>query len=167
MTHDALSTYLNDHLAGATLGCAHARQLEKISAETPFGPTMTRLAAEIEEDRDTLVELMERLEAKRNPVKQASAWISEKAGRLKFSGLSSGNRGLGRFLTLEAMSVGVQGKWLLWTSLDRISGEFPELQAADLTGLIGRAEAQREALEVERLRTAEMTLGGAANSPFA
>ena len=57
MEHDALSTYLNDHLAGATLGCDHARQLEKMFAETPFGPTMTRIATEIEQDRDTLVEL--------------------------------------------------------------------------------------------------------------
>ena len=27
MEHDALTTYLNDHLAGATLGVDHARHL--------------------------------------------------------------------------------------------------------------------------------------------
>jgi hypothetical protein len=48
MDHNGLNTYLNDHLAGATLGCDHARQLEEMSADTPFGPTMTRLATEIE-----------------------------------------------------------------------------------------------------------------------
>jgi hypothetical protein len=78
MDHNGLNTYLNDHLAGATLGCDHARQLEEMSADTPFGPTMTRLATEIEQDRDTLVELMERLDVPRNPVKQAAAWIAER-----------------------------------------------------------------------------------------
>jgi hypothetical protein len=165
MEHDALTIYLNDHLAGATLGCDHARQLEEMSKDTPFGPTMTRLAKEIEDSRDTLVELMARLDATRNPVKQAGAWVAEKVGRFKFSGLSSADRELGRYLTLEMMSLGVQGQWSLWTALERVCSQYPELQATDLTGLIARAEAQRDALETERLRTAELAFATATQSP--
>jgi hypothetical protein len=156
--HNALSTYLNDHFAGATFGCDQARQLEAMSADTPFGVTATRLATEIEQDRDTLVELMGALEVSANPVKKAGAWIAEKAGRVKLSGASSNDEDLGRYLMLEALSLGVQGKASLWSALDRVSGQFPPLQAIDLAGLIARAEAQREALEAERLRTAEQAL---------
>src|SRR4051794_26572616 len=98
MDHEALSTYLNDHLAGSTLGADHARQLEERSADTPFGPAMARIADEIEEDRDTLAKLMDRLDVSRNPVKAASAWVAEKAGRVKFSGASSGDADVGYFL---------------------------------------------------------------------
>jgi len=151
MDHDALNPYLNDHLAGATLGCDHARQLEDMFAETEFGPVMTRLAQEIEEDRDTLVGLMERLDAPRNPVKQAGAWVAEKAGRVKFSGLSSGDKHLGRYMALETMSLGVEGKLSLWKALNVVAGQFPQLQESDLEGLIARAAAQRQALEAQRL----------------
>jgi hypothetical protein len=79
MDHDALETYLNDHLAGATLGLDHAKQLaERV-------PVVERLAQEIEEDRNALIDLMKRVDASENPVKKATAWVSEKAGRLKFS----------------------------------------------------------------------------------
>jgi hypothetical protein len=87
------------------------------------------------------------------------------AGRVKLSGLSSGDQELGRYLTLETMSLGVQGKWSLWTALERVSSRYPELQATDLAGLIARAAAQRDALEAERLRTAEWAVGDAARIP--
>ncbi len=154
MDTDALQIYLNDHLGGATLGCDHARQLEKMSAGTDFEPVMARLAQEIEEDRDTLVDLMERVDANRNPVKQAGAWVAEKAGRLKFSGLSSGDAPLGRYLALETLSLGVEGKRSLWTGLARVAQDHPELARTDLRGLIARAESQRDALETERLASA-------------
>ena len=165
MDHDSLSIYLNDHLAGATLGCDHARQLEEMSADTPFGPTMSRLAQEIEEDRDTLVKLMERLDVDQNLVKKASAWVAEKAGRVKFSGFTSADGEFGRYLMLETMSLGVQGKWSLWTALDVVDDQYPELQATDLATLIARAERQRDALEAERLRAAREAFATPAGSP--
>lgn len=164
VNHDALSTYLNDHLAGATLGCDHARQLEKMSAETPFGPAMTRIASEIEQDRDALVDLMDRLGVSRNPVKQAGAWVAEKAGRFKLSGVTSGDADLGRYLMLESMSLGVEGKRSLWTALLALSSQHSDLQATDLVSLIARAEAQRDALETERLQTVGPALAAAGAS---
>ena len=69
-----LGIYLNDHLAGATLGCDHARQLEEMSADTPFGPEMTRIATDIEQDRDSLADLMERQAKVRAKVMTALAY---------------------------------------------------------------------------------------------
>ena len=108
---------------------------------------------------------MERLDISRSPVKQAGAWVAEKAGRIKLSGLTTGDEELGRYLTLETMSLGVEGKRSMWTALERASNQYSELQATDLTGLIARAEVQRDALENERLRTAGPALAAAIPSP--
>lgn len=159
MDHDALDIYLNDHLAGATLGCDHARRLEAVYEGTPFGTVMAQIAMEIEEDRDTLVDLMERLDTPRNAVKAATAWVAEKAGRVKFSGVSSGDRELGNYLALETLSLGVEGKRCLWTALEAIASDYPPLAATDLAGLIARAQAQRAALEEQRLATAQKAFG--------
>lgn len=160
MDHEALGTYLNDHLAGSTLGADHARQLEERTAGTPFGLTMARIAGEIEEDRDTLVKLMEKLDVSRNPVKAAGAWVAEKAGRVKFSGGTSGDPDIGYLMAVETMSLGVEGKRGLWTALQTIAPAEPALAEFDLPRLIERATSQRAALEDEREATARQVLGG-------
>lgn len=154
MEKDALRTYLNDHLAGATLGCDHARQIEDRNAGTPLGDVMAKLAADIEEDRDKLQQLMERLDVPKNPVKQATAWLAEKAGRVKFSGASAGDQNLGNFLALETLSLGVEGKRSLWVALQQVEGIYPQLETTELETLIDRAESQRKTLEEERLAAA-------------
>lgn len=160
MNDDALRVYLNDHLAGSTLGCDHARQLEQMCADRPFGPEMTRIARAIEEDRDSLVQLMKALDASRNPVKQAGAWVAEKVGRVKFSGLSSDDAELGYYHTLETMSLGVEGKRSMWTALEHVAPQSPTLEQADLPRLIARATEQREALEAERLAQSQRAFSG-------
>jgi hypothetical protein len=47
---------------------------------------MESLASQIEEDRQTLIELMERMDTSKNPVKQATTWMAEKVSRAKLSG---------------------------------------------------------------------------------
>jgi hypothetical protein len=148
--HDALRTYLNDHLAGSTLGVDHARQLEEMLEGLPEAQAMADVASEIEADRDVLIALMGRLGAGKNPVKAATAWVAEKAGRIKFSGASSQNRDLGIFLALETMSLGVEGKRDLWVALTTIAADVPALGTVDLDDLIARAGSQRARLETMR-----------------
>jgi hypothetical protein len=159
MEMDSLRTYLNDHLAGATLGCDHARQLEANNEGTPFGEEMSKLAADIEADRDTLEGLMDRLEVSRNPVKQATAWVAEKAGKVKFTGISANDAELGNFLALETMSLGIEGKRSLWIALREVSDGHAELVPAELDELIARAETQRTAIETERRAAAQRAFG--------
>jgi hypothetical protein len=158
MAHRPIDVYLNDHLAGATFGADLARQLEARTEGTDFQPEMSRLAAEIEADLDTLTDLMERIGATRNPSKQVATWVAEKASRLKLTGLTSGNDELGTFLSIEALSLGVEGKASLWTTLRELRGRYPELLSTDLDDLLQRAQRQRQVLEAERLAAARRSL---------
>jgi hypothetical protein len=145
-----LDVYLNDHLAGARLGADLARRL----AERVGGTTLPALADEIEEDRKTLQALMDRLETPRNPLKEATAWVAEKASQVKLTGLTTRHREFGTFMALETLSLGVAGKHSLWVALADIADEHPALHDVDLAGLRERAAAQRRVLEAERAAAA-------------
>ena len=138
-----------------------ARQLESQNEDTPLGERMGSIAAAIEADRETLEDLMERLEITANPIKQSITWLTEKVARLKLSGATMGDRRFGTFLALETLSLGVEGKLALWQALGTIAGDEPALRDLDLQDLIRRAETQRVALERERLALAPEALSDA------
>ena len=158
MAHRPIDVYLNDHLAGATFGADLARQLEARTEGTAFQPETSRLAAEIEADLDTLSDLMERLGVTRNPGKQVAAWVAEKASRLKLTGVTSGNDEIGMLLSIEALSLGVDGKAALWATLRELRGHYPELASSDLDHLLQRAQSQRQILETARIAAAKRSL---------
>ena len=159
MPDRAMDVYLNDHLAGAMLGSDLAGQIRDRHEGTPLGAAMESIAREIEEDRETLLELMERMGVGRNPVKQVTGWVAEKASRVKFSGVVSGEPEHGAFLALESLSLGVEGKRSLWVALAAVQDRYPALQATSLDVLIERAESQRTTLERERLAAGVRALG--------
>lgn len=158
MADKDIDVYLNDHLTGAMLGSKLAGQIQARHRGTQLGEVMSSIAQEIEEDRETLVGLMQRMDAPRNPIKQASGWIAEKASRLKF-GHAYRQPNHGAFMALEALTLGVHGKRSLWSALQRVANEYPTLASAHLDQLLVRAEAQHATLERERLKLAERTLG--------
>lgn len=151
MAERALDIYLNDHLAGAVMGCEIADELAEEQAGSHFGDAMAELAVLVNEDRATLEALMDRLGTTSNPVKQGAAWLAEKAGRVKLKGLTSGDRDLGTFLALETLGLGVEGKICLWESLRAIANGHEGLAAADLEELVARGERQRATIEAERI----------------
>jgi len=153
-----IDSYLNDHLAGATLGCDLAEHIRSMNEGTPLGEVMASVAAEIEKDRDTLRQLMQRLEISENRVKRAGGWVAEKVSRVKFSGLSSGEPELGTFMALEGLSLGIEGKADLWRALAQVTDEFAPVAALDLDELIARAESQRSVVERERMACARRAL---------
>jgi hypothetical protein len=158
MANRPIDVYLNDHLAGATFGADLARQLEARTEGTDFQPEMSRLAADIEADLKTLTDLMDRIGVTRNPAKQVATWVAEKASRLKLAGVTSGNDELGTFLSIEALSLGVEGKASLWSTLKELRGHYPELDSTDLDDLLQRAQRQRQILENERNAAAQRSL---------
>ena len=160
MADRAIDTYLNDHLAGAMFGSDLAEQLQARSEGTPLGELMKTLAPQIEEDRQTLINLMEELETPKNPVKQATTWLAEKASRAKFGGLTATETGLGTFMALETLSLGVEGKLCLWIALSEVADEYPRLRCMDLEELVERARSQRSALERERVAASRLALRG-------
>lgn len=106
MADKAMDVYLNDHRAGAMLGSELAGQIRSQTQSPPLEEPMAVLAPQIEQDRQTLIGLMGSLDTSKNPVKQAGAWVTEKASRVKFAGLSSGepeliDRGKSQYEALE------------------------------------------------------------------
>jgi hypothetical protein len=165
MAHKALDTYLNDHLGGSMLGSDLAEQIRERSEGTPLRDVMATIAPEIEEDRETLIDLMVQLGTSKNPVKQVTAWLAEKASRVKFGGALSGEPDFGLFMALETLTLGVEGKLAMWTALKQIADEHPPLAAANLDDLIARAESQHDALENERLARSGRVLSPTATPP--
>ena len=151
MAQKALDVYLNDHLAGSRMGLDLARRLESQTEGTPLGEVVAAVADEIEQDREILEELMERLDTSENPVKQGLTWMAEKASGLKFSGATTGDHELGTMLALVTLSLGIEGKRCLWESLAVIPDPGPAFGELDLPDLMARAAAQRAAIDRERL----------------
>jgi hypothetical protein len=153
-----LPIYLNDHLAGATLGLELVRRAQRENEGTPLGDFLHGLADEIGEDRRTLVQLMERLGIEPSRSKIAAAWVTEKVGRLKLNGQLTGYSPLSRLVELEGLSTGIEGKRALWLALAEIADRDARLERATLEALAERARSQRERLEPHRLQAARDAL---------
>ena len=154
---EALATYLNDHLAGATGGLELARRLADRYRDGEAGVFLDQLAREVEQDRDALREAMERMGIPESGIKQALAWAGEKVSRLKPNDAFLSPSRLSRLIELEAMALGVEGKLSLWRSLES-AGVSVDL---DLPRLIERAIAHREGLERHRREAVAAALGDA------
>jgi hypothetical protein len=147
-----LSIYLNDHLAGATVGVELAKRARSENQGTPLGEWLEGLRREIEEDRTTLEQLMDRLGVTRNRIEVTAAWIAEKVGRLKPNGQLTGYSPLSPLIELDALLLGINGKLALWKVLRETLGERQD--GIDLDALIHRAERQAQELEPRRIDVA-------------
>jgi hypothetical protein len=151
-----LAIYLNDHLAGSTAGVELARRLHGQNRGSEYEQPLGELAAEIAEDRTTLLTIMERLDIGRDRLKVAGAWAGEKLGRLKLNGQLTGYSPLSRLVELEGLETGINGKRAMWAALEHVAeARVPGFDFADL-----RRRAERQAAEVEerRLEAAETAL---------
>jgi hypothetical protein len=158
-----LAIYLNDHLAGATLGVELARRLRASNQGDPeMGLPLAEICSEVEADRDTLVRLMEHLEVSRDPVKPILARVAERLGRLKLNGRIRGYSPLSRVLELEFLSGMVGGKMQLWNALEQSFGE--SLDGFDFHDLAARADSQGRRLEDLHLAAAQRALPAATSS---
>ena len=139
---DYLSTYLQDHRAGAELGSDLAVRLKEENIGTPYEDFLTLLAQQIEDDVVTLEALMERFGVDKSLVKTAGAKIGEKLGRLKPNEHLSSYSPLSRVQELEMLRSGVHGKLALWDALYEVSETDDRLDPDELQTLLGRAESQ-------------------------
>ncbi|MCW3002080.1 MAG: hypothetical protein JWQ20_1378 [Conexibacter sp.] len=151
-----LAIYLNDHLAGSTGGLELAKRAAGEHEGTPLGTFLRELRDEIAEDRRVLEELMETLGVGPDRAKVAVAWATEKAGRLKLNGEIRGTSPLTPLVELEALSMGIEGKRLLWLGLSE--AEALPLTKERLAELVARAERQREGVEFHRREAARRAL---------
>jgi hypothetical protein len=154
-----LGIYLNDHLAGSVMGSRLARRIVRQNEDNDYGTKVAGVAREIEEDRVTLRDLMDRLGVGEQRTRMAMAWVAEKAMRLKPNGKVVGYSPLSRVLELETLTMGITGKLELWRSMSAIENGS-KVPGFDFTELARRAEAQRDVVEELRVRAARKALGG-------
>jgi hypothetical protein len=158
MTHDHLATYLNDHLAGAVAAVELLEHLERAHAGTPLARLLFELRAEIEVDRETLESLMMRLHVAQSRPRQATAWLAERLAWLKLRFDDSGHGAFRLFESLEAVSLGIEGKLALWRTLAAVAPEVPDVSGLDFETLMLRAADQRGRAEALRLGAARAAL---------
>ncbi len=161
MSKKSLETYLNDHLAGSRLGHDLAEQIRDRAESAELKAAMTKLVEEISEERDKLAEIMDRVGASQNQLKQTTAWLGEKASRLKLSelgGLLGGDEDYGMFMSLETLVLGVNGKLRLWEALKQQAPHHDGLDPAELEHLAQMAREQIAVIDRERLAAAARAL---------
>ncbi|KDN18015.1 hypothetical protein [Amycolatopsis rifamycinica] len=148
-----LAIYLRDQLALGVTWRELARRARDHNRGSDLGRTLGEVADAIAEDVRTFEGIMRRLEVRPNPVKVAAAVVAERVARLKLNGKLTGFSPLSRFLELEVLVMGIDGKKTLWHTLGQVAGlqeRFPDI---DFQALIARADAQRDALEPFRRST--------------
>ena len=154
---ELLAIYLNDHLAGATVGVELARRLRGSNEGDPeFGPVLTEICADIEADRETLKRVMDRLGVDQGKLKPLAAILGERVGRLKPNGQLRGYSPLSRLDELELLQIGVVGKRRLWRALEHTNAD--DLSGFDLAALAERATEQLRRLEALHLKAAALAL---------
>ena len=145
MTNEAMSVYINDHLADETLGLQLATRAAWQHKGTPLGTFLELLSWELEEDRESLVRLMGELGVHR---RHRWSGITEKMGRLKLTGASP-QRTLAE---LESLDRRITRKLDMWNSLRSTVGDH--VDGIDFDELARRAERQSDALHRRRLDVA-------------
>jgi hypothetical protein len=155
---NVIGIYLNDHLAGATLGTELARRIAGSARDREEHATLRALAAEVAQDRATLLDIMATLGIAVRSYKVYAAWIGEKAGRLKFNGRLFTRSPLSRLEELEMLRLGVEGKAAGWRTLRALAETDGRLDPARLDDLITRAGRQVSLLEDLRVRAARLVI---------
>jgi hypothetical protein len=122
--------------------------MEKFSGE---------LYAEIDHYREVLLNIIAKLNIALTSTRQAAAWLTEKAGRVKlrFDDPSGGNLLL--YQILEILSLGIEGKSSLWTALEAAAEDAPALRLENYDALRQRAVQRRDRVESRRITTARKT----------
>jgi hypothetical protein len=118
MTDRDLATYLNDHLAGSEVALELLDHLNRLVPDSAVGQFAADLKTEIAADRQALEALMARLQIAQSRTRKVAAWNSEKFTELKLV-LDDRKEGALRLLEFwDALSLGIEGKRLLWRTLN-------------------------------------------------
>jgi hypothetical protein len=161
MAYEGLEVYLTDHLAGATAGVNLSQMAAEEHRADEHGAFFGEIASEIKADFETLERLIDELGVGKSATKSAAAEIGSKVMAPKFVGGDDDE--LNAFITLETLSMGVEGKVCMWKALKTVEDAYPTLESYDLDELIARGQSQRERIEAERLEIAPQALAHTAN----
>ena len=153
---DPLVTYLEDHKAGAGVAISLLKKMKADSQDESLSQFAANILAGVEEDEETLQNIANKIGSGSNMIKEATAWLGEKASRVKLGAGMSGD--FGTFEALEFLALGVQGKLHLWYALEVVAVTDARLRGIDFKTLIARAEEQYSKVEDRRLALAAIAL---------
>ena len=151
---ERLHTYLNDHLAGSVVAIELLDGVIEHHSEDRITKIFGDLRDEIQDDQETLRDLIRKLGANESAIRKAGAWLAEKFSRVK---IGDADDSVELLQALEALTLGITGKQLLWRSLAAIAPSFPALQGTDFSGLEKRAQEQFGRVETLRIEMARET----------
>lgn len=148
---DLLQVYLDDHVAGATVGLSRVERMARAYAGTPVGDVVTPMADELREEREFLLATTKDLGFHVSRYKVVLAAVAERAGRLKPNGRLLRASPLSALLEVEILRGAVMGKMSGWRTLQQLpddaqvdrprAAELEEQarhQVDDLTALLDR-----------------------------
>ena len=156
MNDSLLAAYLNDHLAGSVFATDLGEHCKSKHADAALAASLGEPLREIEQDRAVLEEIIGCIGSKPSTVKQASAWISEKIGRLGLRATQEHKVAFVRMQELEALLIGVRGKLALWDVLEPLSAADARLAGFRWEELKRRAEDQMARLNRWRIEAARL-----------
>jgi hypothetical protein len=156
-----LDGYLNDHLAGAAAAIQLAERCRAREPDTELGRVLQALLGEIEEDRGSLERVIGALGGTPDQVKRVSALAVELLAGLRMSlpVVGTGSAEAARLEELEVLSLGIEGKRLLWRALGGLASSDVRLRTFDFAALERRAKSQRDRLERHRSELASKASG--------
>lgn len=158
MANEHIATYLNDHLAGSVVALELLDHLEATHSESSLSAFFKQLREDVAADRDELQTLMDHLDIGESRTRKASAWLAEKITELKLRFDDPKDGPLRLFESLEALSLGIEGKRSLWIALTAAVEKSPSLRILDYERLTQRAQDQRDRVETLRIETAKKAL---------
>lgn len=158
MANSQIAIYLNDHLAGSVAGLNMLEHIINRLEGTDSVSELQRIKAEIESEQEELKRLIEKVGSSQSPVRKAGAWLGEKFAELKLRFDDPAGGDLLLFESLEAMSLGIEGKRCLWKALRAVSEKDTTLQLSDFDALEGQASEQRAVVEALRIEAAAKAL---------
>ena len=149
---DPLATYLHDHLAGSTFAIELLESLRDRHSKTDLGGFAAAVLADVKEDQQVLQTIVDRVGKSGADLKQATAWLAEKASELKLRRDDPG--GLGTLQALETLTLGITGKLGLWRVLAVVAETDDRVHGADFDKLIAHAQKQHSRVEQRRIERA-------------
>jgi hypothetical protein len=150
MNNGHLATYLNDPLSGAVTALDLLEYLESHVDSISYR-LVADLKAEVSADRAELEKLMDEHGVSQSLVRKVAGWFTEKvtAWKLHLDDKKGGSFSL--FEALEALSLGIEGRRLLWRALSIANVRSASFEQSDFERLKRRAERQRTKVEALRL----------------
>ncbi|UJW30448.1 hypothetical protein L3Q67_35415 [Saccharothrix sp. AJ9571] len=153
-----LGIYLNDQLALGMTWRELARRAARNNRGTAFEAPLAEVAAAIAADVEAFRGIMSSLGVRPNPVKAGLALLGERLARFKPNGRLVSYSPLSRFMELEVLAMGIEGKKILWSTLRDGAALQSRLPGVDFDHLIERAAGQRSILEPLRREAARDAL---------